>query len=279
MSVQEAIMQAVRAVFIAVTGATSAKVIPADDKGQRPGKPYVTIKVLAANAGDFGPAERVDGTITAYSLSIDTATDGESYGVALTSPSAVSVAYIAGASSTAASIAEGLADAWNADGTASAACSADGTTTPGTVAFSNAATRESYALAEGDNPSKITLSAAVVTPSARMRERREATISIQGYGSTAMGWLDDLALVIDGPASLAAQQTAGIALLRMSGPTDLSALLDTEFEGRSSMELRARHLLTSTTQTTTELGSTVLTGDATRYSGDPDPLSIDATQP
>ena len=235
MSIQEDILQAVRDVFIAVTGAAAAKVIPADDKGQRPAKPYVTIKVLSPNAGDFGPAERIDGLVVSYSLAISAATDGEAYGVSLTSPSSVAITYTAGASSTLASIAAGLAAAWNANATTAAACAADGTTTPGTVTFTNAATRVSYALAEGANAGKMVLSAATSTPSARMRERREATVSIQAYGSTALGWLDDLALVIDGPASLSAQSTAGVSLLRMSGPTDLSALLDTEFEGRGSM--------------------------------------------
>lgn len=181
-SASATILQAVRDVFVAVTSVSAAKVIPADDKGTRPVKPYWTVKVTAARSGDFGPAERVD----------------------------------------------------NLDGS---------------------------------------------TPQALMQERREATISIQGFGSGAAEALDDFALLIDSPASLAAQDTAAATLMVLSGPSDVAQLLDTQIEPRSLLELRARYLYRSVPQTTVAITTFELEAEIERYTDDPDPLTIDYVYP
>lgn len=182
MSDREDLLQAVRTVVVAVTGAAAAKVIVSGDKGPRPAEPYLTVRVTSANAGDFGPAERING-------------------------------------------------------------------------LSGSA------------------------PTAKMRERREATVSVQGFGSGAAVWLDTLALGIDSPASLASQQAAGITAMVAGGPTDISQLVDTREDTRSLLELRIRHVVTSTAVVQTELVTMELEGSATRHVGDADPLTIDTIYP
>lgn len=273
----ETVLQAVRAWMVAVAGVSAAKVIPADDVsvGPRPAKPYWTVKVTSPRAGDLGPAERIDGLITTYALVINTATDGEVYGVSLTSPSAVAITHTAAVSSTPATISAGLAAAWSANATTAAACAADGTTTPGTVRFTNLSTRTAYALAEGANAAKMTLSAATGTPAATMQERREATVSVQGFGTGAAQALDDLALLVDSPLSLSTQQAQLVTIMIAGGPTDTTQLLDTAFEPRSLLELRVRFAWKSSAVAQVAVGTVALDIEGVRFDGDPDPLSID----
>lgn len=179
MSVNETILQNTRTWLKAMTGWSDSKVIVADDKGPRPAKPYLTVKVLAARSGDFGPAERVDGL----------------------------------------------------------------------------------------NGS---------TPRARMQERRESTVSVQAYGADACAQLDLLALNVDSPASLTAQETAEITVLVDGGPADLSQLVDTRFEERASLDLRIRHIYRGDPADLVAVGTVSITGDLVRTTGDPDPLPIDA---
>lgn len=278
MSVQEDVLQGMRDVFVAVTGVSAAKVIPADDKGPRPAKPYWTIKVTAASAGNQGSTERVNGLLTTYTVVIATASDGETYGLNLTSPSTASISYTSGVGADAAEISEGLADAWNADATCVAAAVADGTTTPGTVTISNLTTGGTYALVEDENAAKMTTSS-TSAPMAAMRARRDATVSIQGYGTGSLEVLDAFELDLDSPASLTAQAAASLSLVSFGGVVDISTLLDTGIEPRGSLEVRARHLLLGSSAAQTELLSAVVSGDATRYSTDPDPLSIAGSYP
>jgi len=275
MTIRDDLRAAARALLVAVTDATDDKVIDAGAKGPRPAAPYVTVRVSSMGGGTHGPAERVDGLVIGYSLAISTATDGEAYGVSLTSPSSVAITYTAGVSSTPASIAAGLAAAWNANATTAAACAADGTTTPGTVTFTNLATRVPYALAEGANAGKMVLSAATSTPAARMQERREAVVSLQGYGSTAYDWLDQLQIDLDSPASLLAQEASDVSALLQSPVADLSVLLGTQEEARSSLELRLRYRYDGTAVAQVALQRAQVDLALERYAGDGDTLTVD----
>lgn len=180
MSVHEAILQGVRDLFVTVAGVSDGKVIVAGAKGPRPAKPYWTLRVTSARAGDLGPAERVDG---------------------LTGGSA---------------------------------------------------------------------------PQATMREQREATLSLQGFGTGAAEPLDRFALLMDSPASLTAQETLGLTLMVEGGPNDISQIVDTAEEPRTLLELRARFRQQSDAQALTELTSAEVSVDIIAYDGDPDPLPIDA---
>lgn len=113
------------------------------------------------------------------------------------------------------------------------------------------------------------------TPQATMQERREAVVSLQGYGADAYGWLDRLQVLLDSPGSLTLQAVDGIAALLQSPVADISQLLDTSEETRSSLELRLRYQYRSPAQDQVELLRTEVTLTAERYTGDPDTLSAD----
>lgn len=181
-SAQETILQAVRDLLVAVGGTTAAKVLVAGTKGPRPAKPYFTVRVTAAKAGDLGPAERIDG-----------------------------------------------------------------------------------------------LNGSI--PRARMKEQREATVSIQGFGTGAQDVLDTFALNIDSPASLSAQGTTKVACMVMSGPSDMSEVVDTAEEPRTLLELRVRYGWQGDPANQVAVVTATIDADGIRYTGDADPLSIDYVYP
>lgn len=112
-------------------------------------------------------------------------------------------------------------------------------------------------------------------PTATMRERREAVISYQGFGSTSFEWLDQMEIELDGPLSLATQATENITALLQSEVTDLSAILGTREETRCSFELRFRYQYAGAKRDQVELLRTEVALDLERFDGDPDTLNAD----
>lgn len=110
------------------------------------------------------------------------------------------------------------------------------------------------------------------TPQATMRERREATISLQAFGSGAIEWLNQMQIRIDSPASLTLQTTNAIAALLQTPVTDLGALLDTAEEQRASLELRLRHQYADDPADQVELLGAEVTIVLERFEGDVDTL-------
>ncbi len=121
-------------------------------------------------------------------------------------------------------------------------------------------------------------SLAAGVPQARMRERREATVSFQGYGTDSGAWLDAIQAGLDSPASLTAQATAGVAAILLTPVKDISALLDTEEEDRFSMELTLRYRYDSATAAQVAATTAVLDADLYRITtSDSDTLTADLT--
>jgi hypothetical protein len=116
----------------------------------------------------------------------------------------------------------------------------------------------------------------VSTPEARMHQRREATITIQGFGSGAYDWLDAFVTNIDSPASLALQETTRTAMLLRAQLTDLSQVLDTQEEFRTILELTCRYTRTGDVSDLVELLTADITSTLRRYDGDAD--TLDASQ-
>lgn len=180
MGAREDLNSAMRNLLIGVTDATDAKVINAGpnraNKGPRPGKPYVTVRVTSpGGTGGHGPAERIDGL-------------------------------------------NGL------------------------------------------------------TPQATMRERREASISLQAFGTGAIEWLNQMQIRLDAPASITLQRTNAIAAILLTPVTDLGALLDTAEEQRASLELTLRHQYADDPADQVELLGTEVTVTLERFDGDADTL-------
>lgn len=111
------------------------------------------------------------------------------------------------------------------------------------------------------------------TPRATMRERREAVVSLQGYGPGSYTWLDQLQAQLDSPASLAQQATSKVAAMLQSPVADLSALLDTAEETRCSLELRLRYHYDAAAADQVALLGTQVELDLSRYTGDADTLA------
>lgn len=114
-------------------------------------------------------------------------------------------------------------------------------------------------------------------PVVTMRERREASVSIQGFGSGSLAWLEALQLGLDSPASLALQETNGVAAVLLAPVRDASELLDTAEESRFVLELTLRHRVLGTAASAVELLQATLSGGAERFDGDPTPLSVNTT--
>ncbi len=178
-SIRTELIEDVRQLVMTVTGATADKVIVAGDKGPRPAKPYVTVRVTSLGP-PRGPAERIED------------------------------------------------------------------------------------LAEDD-----------VTPTTKMRERRESVVSLQGYGSGAALWFDRLQIGLDSPASLAKQEELELSALLQTPPTDIGTLLDTAEEQRFTMELRLRYRYQSDPADQVALERIEVSTELRRSEDDPDTLTAD----
>lgn len=109
-------------------------------------------------------------------------------------------------------------------------------------------------------------------PTEVMREIREATVSIQGYGSTAFDWMDQVQSELGTVDALELAQTLGTSFELLTAVTDLSALLDTDTRQRGSLELRLRHQHRSRTKTRIPFERAEVDMTIGRYPGDPDTL-------
>lgn len=187
MTLRAELQQAARQLVIQVGGAPDDKAILSGDKGPKPAKPYVTVRVTSLGP-PRGPAERV-------------------HGVTL----------------------------------------------------------------DGDDPGDWSLA----LPNSKMRERREPTISLQGYGTGSAVWLDTLQINLDSVASLAVQAEHHVSALLQAPVTDLSALLDTAEEQRFSLELRLRHLYEGESADHVPLEQINVSAELQHLASDPDTLTAD----
>ena len=109
-------------------------------------------------------------------------------------------------------------------------------------------------------------------PTETMREIREATMSIQGYGSTAFDWMDQVQSELGTVDAIELAQTLGTSFELLTAVTDLSALLDQDERQHGSLELRLRHQHRSRTKTRIPLERTEVDLTMGRFPGDPDTL-------
>lgn len=115
------------------------------------------------------------------------------------------------------------------------------------------------------------------TPEASMRAARDADVSVQGFGTTAADWLEDLEMLIDSPASLTLQATSKIAARVKTPTSDISVLIDTEEEARFELSLGVGCTLITDPSDQVELLSVEIDLDIERFDGDPDSLNYTTT--
>lgn len=100
-------------------------------------------------------------------------------------------------------------------------------------------------------------------PTTKGRASYVATASVQGFGATAAGWLDELPLRLRRPAVL--DTLATVAVRPLGGVVDVSALLDTEIEHRYALDLEVAYAVEDDPVSLTE----ALTVE-TEYTGESD---------
>jgi hypothetical protein len=78
-------------------------------------------------------------------------------------------------------------------------------------------------------------------PRVYVRGQRYATVSINAFGETALGWLQRAVLHLRSPSIAALNQAAGIAVQLQGGLTNLSGLRDSHTETRFVQDLRVSY--------------------------------------
>jgi len=115
------------------------------------------------------------------------------------------------------------------------------------------------------------------TPTESMQQRRRATISIQGYGSGSVDWLDTMMILIESAASTTQQQVDGISASVLTPTSDNSQQLDTQEEPRYLLELVFMYQYRSDPVDQVELLTAEVSTTLERYDGDPDTLDASVT--
>jgi hypothetical protein len=111
-------------------------------------------------------------------------------------------------------------------------------------------------------------------PTVRTRGTRRGTLSVQGFGSKAAGWLEVATLRLRRPSIQAILDAAGLTVVNRGGVSDISALLDNEIEPRFLREFELGYaVVDADTEDLVEMK--LVEADITFIDreGDPDPLT------
>lgn len=110
---------------------------------------------------------------------------------------------------------------------------------------------------------------------------RTATVSVQGFGRQTAAWLERAVLKLRSSAVLAQMEEAGLSVDPMGGVQDLSALLDTAFEGRFSREFFVGYALRTEPEILVPLATveTITGSEFEATGGAPDGLPVIVSAP
>lgn len=261
----ETILQACRAWLKAgakAGGLTDDQVIPADDDGPRPPIPYLTVKLTTLDL-PVGVDEELPAL--ADVLTITGGGDGTSYAVTVNGEA---VTYDRADGATDAEAATGLAAAIAEVEHVAAEADAERVIVSarhGTLTTSTADVNLSLDLAD--------------EPVLGIGGQRTAGLSVQGFGSVTVDWLERAALRLRSPAIMEALDAAGLSVRAIGATSDLSRLLDTATEGRYLREFEIAYAVRAdpVTQIAADLANVSITLE--RYSDAPDPYTIEASTP
>lgn len=115
-----------------------------------------------------------------------------------------------------------------------------------------------------------------------VQESRTATVSLQGYGADAHGWLDRFTLLLDGPVGVALTVAQGVTIRAPGSLTNVSRLRDTAIEEHWSLDIFVDYQRNSKDEpsTPTKLSTVVVSTTAQRTDidgTDPDALTTSTT--
>jgi len=96
-------------------------------------------------------------------------------------------------------------------------------------------------------------------PIISMMERREATVSIQGFGPTAEEWLESLQELMDSPDSMKLQKDNDLSIRALNGISNNSFVIGTQEEDRYLFEVSVLYRRLSDSQTLVPLSTTETT--------------------
>lgn len=113
-------------------------------------------------------------------------------------------------------------------------------------------------------------------PTVRAKGIRSGTLSVQGFGSDSVGWLEVATLRLIRPSVKAVLDAAGLTIITIGGVTDLSALIDNEFEDRFLREFQLSYAVVDTdAEELTELLTAEVGLILEDREDDPDPFTTD----
>lgn len=118
-------------------------------------------------------------------------------------------------------------------------------------------------------------------PTVTVHGTRRGTVSIQGFGAASEEWLATARLALRLPTVQAVLNAAGLTVVPMGAPRDISAMLDTGIAARFAWDLEVLYGVSSDPEQETEAAIATLTTTLERFPDDPDAFttttSIDLT--
>lgn len=240
-------------------GLTDEQVIPGDDKGPRPPAPYLTVKVISSET-PVGEDEPV--VFLGDEVLVGAGAEGDVYEITVNE---VDVEYTRAEGESDAQVATALAAAIEASGAwvVSAAV--------GTTVWVAALTGE---LVCETADSKLTLDEEVVVFQGMLLQRA-ATVSVQGFGTTAGAWMARAVEQLAQPAVMTLLDDAGLSISAIGGNGDASAFLDTSVEPRFLREFEVAYARRADPETAISLELAAVSVEIREYDGDPNPLTAE----
>lgn len=96
-------------------------------------------------------------------------------------------------------------------------------------------------------------------PTVTVHGTRRGTVSIQGFGATSEEWLATARLALRLPTVQAVLNAAGLTIVPMGAPRDISAMLDTGIAARFAWDLEVLYGVSSAAEQETEAAIATLT--------------------
>lgn len=109
----------------------------------------------------------------------------------------------------------------------------------------------------GEDEARYGLDGAV--PTVTVHGTRRGTVSIQGFGAASEEWLATARLALRLPTTQVVLNAAGLTIVPMGAPRDISAMLDTGIAARFAWDLEVLYGVSSAAEQETEAAIATLT--------------------
>lgn len=261
MSTAESILQAVRSWLMLANGLDDdAKVIPANDKGPRPPKPYITVLVTVA---DIPVGEDETRNVLGHPFTVTGGSAGTVYTLTV---NGATVTYTRTAEDTNATAAAGLAAAVVAADEDVFAEASGATLTVSPIVGALSVSETDANLSTG-----TTVPVELVVGTAR------ASVSVQGYGDGSLAYLEKARRRLRSESVIAQNDEDGVTIRATGGVSNLSALVDTAIESRHLLEVEVDYGFAESGETFVALGTVSVDYEGPRYADESAPPAFSDT--